>query len=140
MVTQTSIYDLNPQFCALSFQNLCELSRFASKEQSKKRAFFGQLISPSMAGTKADKIWIWEVHFEKNVYFCSKILITMATKKEANEKKLVKEQTEALLKLLLLKTGTKRSDLIKLAEQDFIYENLGILTMAEKQQFNRLAL
>lgn len=64
----------------------------------------------------------------------------MATKKEANEKKLVKEQTEALLKLLLLKTGTKRSDLIKLAEQDFIYENLGILTMAEKQQFNRLAL
>ena len=74
------------------------------------------------------------------MYFCSKIHIAMATKKEENEKKLVKEQTEALLKLLLLKTGTKRSDLIKLAEQDFIYENLDILTVAEKQQFNRLAL
>ncbi len=90
--------------------------------------------------SKRDKKWIVQVHLKKNVYFCSKIRITMATKKEDNEKKLVKEQTEALLKLLLLKTGTKRSDLIKLAEQDFIYENLGILTMAEKQQFNRLAL
>ena len=77
---------------------------------------------------------------EKDIYFCSKTQIAMAKKKEANEKKLVKEQTEALLKLLLLKTGTKRSDLIKLAEQEFIYENLDILTMAEKQQFNRLAL
>jgi hypothetical protein len=64
----------------------------------------------------------------------------MATKSNENEKKLIKEQTEALLKLLLQKTGTKRSDLIKLAEQDFIYENLDILTIAEKQQFNRLAL
>lgn len=64
----------------------------------------------------------------------------MATKKQENEKKIIKEQTENLLKLLLLKTGTKRSDLIKLAEQEFIYENLDILTMAEKQQFNRLAL
>lgn len=64
----------------------------------------------------------------------------MATKPNGNEKKLIKEQTEALLKLLLQKTGTKRSDLIKLAEQDFIYENLDILTVAEKQQFNRLAL
>ena len=64
----------------------------------------------------------------------------MATKSNENEKRLIKEQTEALLKLLLQKTGTKRSDLIKLAEQDFIYENLDILTIAEKQQFNRLAL
>lgn len=64
----------------------------------------------------------------------------MATESNKNEKKLIKEQTEALLKLLLQKTGTKRSDLIKLAEQDFIYENLDILTIAEKQQFNRLAL
>ena len=64
----------------------------------------------------------------------------MATKSNENEKKLIKEQTEALLKLLLQKTGTKRSDLIKLAEQDFIYENLDILTIAEKQQFNKLAL
>ncbi len=64
----------------------------------------------------------------------------MAKKADENEKKLIKEQTEALLKLLLQKTGTKRSDLIKLAEQDFIFENLDVLTMAEKQQFNRLAL
>ena len=64
----------------------------------------------------------------------------MEAKKTENEKKLIKEQTEALLKLLLLKTGTKRSDLIKLAEQDFIFENLDILTMAEKQQFDKLAL
>ncbi len=64
----------------------------------------------------------------------------MAKKADENEKKLIKEQTEALLKLLLKKTGTKRSDLIKLAEQDFIFENLDVLTMAEKQQFNRLAL
>ena len=60
--------------------------------------------------------------------------------KVENEKRLIKEQTEALLKLLLRKTGTKRSDLIKLAEQDFIYENLDVLTAAEKQQFNMLAL
>mgnify|MGYP003551305678 CR=1 FL=1 len=64
----------------------------------------------------------------------------MAKKADENEKKLIKEQTEALLKLLLQKTGTKRSDLIKLAEQDFIFENLDVLTMAEKQQFNRLSL
>lgn len=60
--------------------------------------------------------------------------------KVENEKRLIKEQTEALLKLLLRKTGTKRSDLIKLAEQDLIYENLDVLTAAEKQQFNMLAL
>ena len=64
----------------------------------------------------------------------------MAKKADENEKKLIKEQTEALLKLLLQKTGTKRSDLIKLAEQDFIFETLDVLTMAETQQFNRLAL
>ncbi len=56
----------------------------------------------------------------------------------AKEKALVKEQTENLLKLLLKKTNTKYRDLIEIAEQEFIADNIGILTPAEKKQFNML--
>ena len=56
----------------------------------------------------------------------------------AQEKALVKKQTEALLKLLLKKTNTKYRDLIDIAEQEFIADNIGILTAAEKKQFNML--
>lgn len=56
----------------------------------------------------------------------------------AKEKALVKKQTESLLKLLLKKTNTKYRDLIDIAEQEFIADNIGILTAAEKKQFTML--
>ena len=54
------------------------------------------------------------------------------------EEALVKKQTEELLKLLLKKTDTKYRDIIEIAEQEFIADNIGILTAAEKKQFNML--
>ncbi len=56
----------------------------------------------------------------------------------AKEKALVKKQTESLLKLLLKKTNTKYRDLIDIAEQEFIADNIDILTAAEKKQFTML--
>ena len=56
----------------------------------------------------------------------------------AKEKALVKKQKESLLKLLLEKTNTKYRDLIDIAEQEFIADNIGVLTAAEKKQFNLL--
>lgn len=56
----------------------------------------------------------------------------------AKEKALVKKQTESLLKLLLKKTNTRYRDLIDIAEQEFIADNIGILTAAEKKQFTML--
>lgn len=56
----------------------------------------------------------------------------------AKEKALVKKQTDILLKLLLEKTNTKYRDLIDIAEQEFIADNIGILTADEKKQFNML--
>lgn len=54
------------------------------------------------------------------------------------EKEIVKKQTADLLKLLLKKTSTKHSDIVELAEQEFIAENIDMLTAAEKEQFNML--
>ncbi|MDR1652311.1 MAG: hypothetical protein LBS01_01420 [Prevotellaceae bacterium] len=51
---------------------------------------------------------------------------------------LARKQKQALLKLMLNKTGTKHKDLIDLAEQQFIRANLDVVTPAEKRQFNRL--
>lgn len=56
----------------------------------------------------------------------------------AKEKMLVKKQTESLLKLLLKKTNTKYRDLIDIAEQEFIADNIDVLTADEKKQFNML--
>lgn len=56
----------------------------------------------------------------------------------AKEKILVKKQTESLLKLLLKKTNTKYRDLIDIAEQEFIADNIDVLTADEKKQFNML--
>ena len=56
----------------------------------------------------------------------------------AKEKILVKKQTESLLKLLLKKTNTKYRDLIDIAEQEFIADNIDVLTADEKKQFNLL--
>ena len=62
----------------------------------------------------------------------------MQKKTKAEDKAIIKKQTEELLKLLLKKTDTKYKDIIELAEQEFIIENIGVLSAAEKKQFDRL--
>lgn len=57
------------------------------------------------------------------------------TKEEYAE---VKRQTAELLKLLLKKTGTKHSDIVRWAEEEFIIANLDVLTAAEKKRFDKL--
>lgn len=52
--------------------------------------------------------------------------------------KIVRKQSKELLELLLEKTGTKRKDLINLACQEFVSENLGLLTDEEKRHFDHL--
>lgn len=52
----------------------------------------------------------------------------------------VKKQSKELFELLLKKTGVKKQDIIEMATREFIKENLGMLTTAERQQFDCLAL
>ena len=59
------------------------------------------------------------------------------TKEELAE---AKKQTSELLKLLLKKTSTKYSDIVSIAEQEFIASNLDVLTLSEKKRFNKLIL
>jgi hypothetical protein len=59
-------------------------------------------------------------------------------KKNKSNKKEVRKQSKELLELLLEKTGTKRKDLINLAYQEFVSENLGLLTDEEKRHFDHL--
>ena len=65
-------------------------------------------------------------------------MATTKTTKKAVVRDAVRRQSEELLKLLLKKTGTKHSDLVELAEQEFIIANISILTSAEKKQFDKL--
>ena len=51
---------------------------------------------------------------------------------------LAKKQRAELLRLILAKTGTKRSEIIEDAERDFMRFNLGVLTPSERNQFDRL--
>ena len=51
---------------------------------------------------------------------------------------LAKKQKEALLKLILQKSGFSRSKLHELAEHDYVAANLDIVTSAERKQFSRL--
>lgn len=59
------------------------------------------------------------------------------TKEELAE---IAKQHKLLLELLLKKTGTKRKDIIELAEQQFIVANLDVLTQSEKRMFSKLVL
>ena len=59
------------------------------------------------------------------------------TKEELIE---INKHKKMLLSLLMEKTGTKRKDLIELAEQQFIISNLDVLTSSEKKRFNKLVL
>ena len=51
---------------------------------------------------------------------------------------LIKKQKEALLKLVLIKSGVKHKEIVELAEQQFVRANLDLITPDEKKQFNRL--
>lgn len=66
-------------------------------------------------------------------------IIAMAkyTKEELAE---ITKQHKLLLELLLKKTGTKKKDIIELAEQQFIVANLDVLTQSEKKMFSKLVL
>ena len=50
----------------------------------------------------------------------------------------IKKQREALLHLILNKTGIKYKALIEHAKADFIINNLDVITPAEARQFTKL--
>jgi len=52
----------------------------------------------------------------------------------------IKKQRKDLLNLLLKKTGTKHSDLVTLIEEQFVSQNLDVLSSVEKKRFNMLIL
>lgn len=61
-----------------------------------------------------------------------------SSKKE--DRQIVKRQSKELLELLLEKTGTKRKDLIELAYQEFVSDNLYLLTDEEVKHFDHLVI
>ena len=52
----------------------------------------------------------------------------------------INKQWNELLKLMLKKTGVKHSDIVSVAEQQFIRANMDVLTAKEKKQFDKLVL
>ena len=59
-----------------------------------------------------------------------------STKRE--DRRIVKRQSKELFELLLDKTGTKRKDLIEIAFQEFVCDNIYLLTPEEKKRFDHL--
>lgn len=59
-----------------------------------------------------------------------------STKRE--DRRIVKRQSKELFELLLDKTGTKRKDLIEIAFQEFVCDNIYLLTPEEKIRFDYL--
>lgn len=59
----------------------------------------------------------------------------MANKEDVRE---AKKQTKELFELLLKKTGAKKKDIIDMAIDSFISNNLDLITPAEKKQFDKL--
>ncbi len=59
-----------------------------------------------------------------------------STKRE--DRRIVKRQSKELFELLLDKTGTKRKDLIEIAFQEFVCDNIYLLTPEEKKRFDYL--
>jgi len=53
---------------------------------------------------------------------------------------LIKKDSDALLKLILKKTGMSYNRLIDIAKREFVMDNLDVVTPAEKQQFKHIAL
>ena len=51
---------------------------------------------------------------------------------------IVKRQNKELLELLLEKTGVSRRELIRMAYDEFVISNLGLLTDEEKRHFDHL--
>lgn len=59
------------------------------------------------------------------------------TKEEYAE---IKKQREELFKLILKKTGVKYTELLDEMIQNFIVNNLEVVTATEKQRFNKLVI
>ena len=59
----------------------------------------------------------------------------MANKEDVRE---AKKQTKELFELLLKKTGAKKKDIIDMAIDSFISNNLDLITPAEKKKFDKL--
>ena len=59
------------------------------------------------------------------------------TKEEYAE---IKKQREELFKLILKKTGVKYTELLDEMIQNFIVNNLEVVTAAERQRFNKLVI
>jgi hypothetical protein len=56
------------------------------------------------------------------------------------EMALINKESEEVFKLLLKKTGTSYKRLIEIAKQEFVVDNVDMLTPAEKRQFKHIAL
>ena len=55
-------------------------------------------------------------------------------------KRIIKQQSNELLELLLEKTGTSRRELIRAAYEDFVASNLDVLTDEEVKHFDHLVI
>jgi len=61
-------------------------------------------------------------------------------KHSKEELTLIKKDKETLLKLILKKTGISYNRLIEIAKQEFIVDNLDVITSAERRQFKHIAI
>ena len=70
----------------------------------------------------------------KFYYFVkAKNIMAKYTKEYASRK-----ANSRITKIVIKKTGTKHSDIVRWAEEDFIIANLDVLTAAEKKRFDKL--
>jgi hypothetical protein len=53
---------------------------------------------------------------------------------------LIKKDSDALLKLILKKTGISYNRLIDIAKREFIVDNLDVVTQDERKQFKHIVL
>jgi hypothetical protein len=53
---------------------------------------------------------------------------------------LIKKDSDALLKLILKKTGISYNRLIEITKREFIVDNLDVITPEERRQFKHIGL
>jgi hypothetical protein len=79
------------------------------------------------------------VVLEKNFIFVG-IKLKVMGKLSREELSLINKDRDALLKLILKKTGISYNRFIDIAKREFIVHNLDVVTSTEKKQFKHIAL
>ena len=132
-----------------------------TKEEKERLDELFKLIISRYPTESRRYFWFWEkshfVAFNRDIFDtltneeCKKLhlerraYIKTYDKKELSESEYTKEdcieisrQTNALLELLLKKTGTKKEDIIEKAYLDFINSNKDLLKKSEMKKFDKL--